>query len=68
MRTEWRKRYYYDTDHFGSGTTYPKGRLTKYQGNWDTDAPVVHTELYQYSREGWTTRICSAAQDHFSRP
>jgi len=53
---EWRKKYTYDSDQFGSGTTYPKGRLTKIEGNYDTDSTVEYYEYYQYSREGWITK------------
>jgi RHS repeat-associated protein len=53
---EWRLKYTYDSDQFGSGTTYPKARLTKVEGNYDTDATVEYYEWYQYAREGWITK------------
>jgi len=54
---EWRKKYTYDSDQFGSGTTYPKGRLTKVEGNYDTeDDTAEYYEWYQYRREGWITK------------
>jgi RHS repeat-associated protein len=58
---EWRKKYTYDADAFGSGTTYPKGRLTKYEGNWDTESSDAENyEWYQYAREGWITKVRQA--------
>jgi len=45
----------YDTDQIGSGTNYPKGRLTMVEGNWDTDDTTEYSEKYRYSREGWIT-------------
>ncbi|MFO7769590.1 MAG: RHS repeat-associated core domain-containing protein, partial [bacterium] len=53
---EWRLKYTYDSDPFGSGTTYSKGRLTKVEGNYDTDSTAEYYEWYQYAREGWITK------------
>ncbi|MFC1595387.1 RHS repeat-associated core domain-containing protein [Gemmatimonadota bacterium] len=53
---EWRKKYDYDSDYVGSGTTYSEGRLTRVLGNYDYDTSSEYYEYYQYSLEGWITK------------
>ena len=56
---EWRKKYDYDYDYFGASPTITdssRGRLTRVQGNWDTNDAAEYYEYFQYSREGWITK------------